>query len=101
MVKLCPVSMIKAHIQNHCYNHPFLVTHLFQLKGKPYLEVVDYYSKYNAIIILAAVVTSLKAIFLQHGILVTFVSNNGPQFNSEEMRRFAKEYAFQHTTSSP
>ena len=49
----------------------------------------------------AAVVTSLKAIFSRHGIPVTFVSDNGPQFNSEEMRTFAKEYGFQYTMSSP
>ena len=79
---------------------------LFQLKGKSYLVVVDYYSKYVEIRTLSsttstAVVASLKAIFSRHGIPVTFVSDNGPQFNSEEMRIFAKEYGFQHTTSSP
>ena len=46
-------------------------------------------------------VTSLKVIFSRYGIPVTFVSDNGPQFNSEEMRTFTKEYGFQHTTSSP
>ena len=44
---------------------------------------------------------ALKAIFSRHGIPATFVSDNGPQFISEEMRAFAKEYGFQHVTSSP
>lgn len=44
---------------------------------------------------------ALKAIFSYHEILVTFVSNNELQFISEEMRAFANEYGFQHTTSSP
>ena len=29
------------------------------------------------------------------------VTNNGPQFDSQEMKEFAQTYDFQHTTSSP
>ena len=86
-------------------SHPWekVAADLFQLKGKSYLLVVDYYSKYVevqtlSLTTLTSVVASLKAIFSCHGIPTTFVSDNGPQFNSEEMRTFSK---VQHITSSP
>ena len=114
MVKSCPVCMknktphTEPLLQPALPSHPWekVAADLFQLKGKPYLVVVDYYSKYVEVQSLslttsAAVVTSLKAIFSRHGIPATFVSDNGPQFSSEEMRTFAKEYGFKHTTSSP
>ena len=49
----------------------------------------------------ASVVNALKAIFARHGIPATFVSDNGPQFDSQEMKRFAECYGFNHVTSSP
>ena len=114
LVKSCPVCMKKTTPHTEPLLQPALPSHpwekvaadLFQLKGKSYLVVVDYYSKYVEVQTLSsttstAVVASLKANFSRHGISVTFVSDNGPQFNSEEMRIFAKEYGFQHTTSSP
>ena len=48
-----------------------------------------------------SVVASLKAIFARHGIPAVFVSDNGPQFSSKEMKDFATTYGFQHVTSSP
>jgi len=47
------------------------------------------------------VVTSkLEQHFARHGIPNKVVSNNGPQFNSDEFRRFAHEREFDHVTSS-
>ena len=56
MVKSCPVCMKNKtpHTEPLLYIRPALPSHpwekvaanLFQLKGKPYLVVVDYYSKY-------------------------------------------------------
>ena len=113
-IKSCPVCMKNETSHTEPLLQPALPSHpwekvaadLFQLKGKSYLLAVDYYSKYVEVQTLSSttstsVVASLKAIFSRHGIPTTFVSNNGPQFNSEEMRTFSKEYGFQHITSSP
>ena len=48
-----------------------------------------------------AVISKLKQYFGRHGIPNTVVSDNGPQFDSDEFRRFAREWEFDHATSSP
>ena len=47
------------------------------------------------------VVEALKAIIARHGIPETVISDNGPQYASEEFAKFAVEYIFNHITSSP
>ncbi|KAK3738629.1 hypothetical protein RRG08_006727 [Elysia crispata] len=79
---------------------------LFELKGKTFLLVVDYHSRWPEIRILdhltsSAVITRLKSIFATHGIPDIVISDNGPQFASTEFQKFTKEYGFTHTTSSP
>ena len=49
----------------------------------------------------ASVVTALKAIFSRHGIPSVFMSDNGPQYTSREMKYFANSYGFTHISSSP
>ena len=43
----------------------------------------------------------MTSIFSRHGIPRTVVSDNGPQYNSAEMKDFASSYRFKHVTSSP
>ena len=43
----------------------------------------------------------MKAIFSRHGISSTLVSDNGPQYVSQEMKKFAADYGFCHITSNP
>ena len=47
------------------------------------------------------VITHMKSMFARHGIPELVLSDNGPQYASEEFRRFAAEYGFTHVTSSP
>jgi hypothetical protein len=47
------------------------------------------------------VVTLTKQIFSEQGIPVKVISDNGPQYASEEYRRFAQDWNFDHVTSSP
>ena len=79
---------------------------LFQCKGANYIVVMDYFSRYPEVIKLrtttsTAIVEALKSIFSRHGIPETVVSDNGPQYTSEEFADFARSYDFCHVTSSP
>ena len=40
-------------------------------------------------------------VFSRHGIPEVVVSENGPQFSSEAYAEFAKQFQFEHVTSSP
>ena len=48
----------------------------------------------------SSVITHLKSIFVRFGIPVEMVSDNGPQFSSQEMN-FSENYGFRHITTSP
>lgn len=79
---------------------------LFVCAGRDYIVVTDYYSLYPEVSRLhtttaEAVITSMKAIFARHGVPSEVFTDNGPQFSSESFRRFAEEWNFIHTTSSP
>ena len=75
------------------------------LDEKEYLCTVDYYSSYFEIDHLErktarAITTRLKRHFSNHGIPNLFQSDNGPPFDSQEFRDFAKAYEFETVTSS-
>jgi transposase InsO family protein len=81
-------------------------TDLFQLKNKDYLIVVDYTSKYFEVsaipnTLASTVVQHTKSIFARFGIPKIVVSDNGAQYSSHQYKTFAKEWGFQHDTSSP
>ena len=76
-------------------------------EGKNYVLLGDYYSKFVEFTELKENTTSktviefMKEQFARHGIPEQLISDNGPQYDSEDFRRFAKDYGFQHLTSSP
>ena len=79
---------------------------LFSLEDSAFLVTVDYYSGFWEIDQLqglgaTSVIRCLKRHFARYGIPVKCVTDNGPQFSSEEFRRFSTEWGFTHTTSSP
>lgn len=80
---------------------------LFELYGKMYLVIVDYFSKFVELKKLHKNTTSeniilhLKETFSMLGIPDEIISDNGPQFSSNLFRDFAKSWGFQHSTSSP
>ena len=99
---------VEPMLQSALPSHPWekVGADLFQLKDSTYLVVVDYYSRYMEIQKLtsttsAGVISALKGIFSRHGIPVEFMSDNGPQFASQEMKEFAERYCFTLITSSP
>ena len=79
---------------------------LFKLQSTHYLLISDYYSRFPIIRRLSGLSSQsvrgqLKYIFSEYGILMTVMSDNGPQFASEEFKTFTKQYRFNHITSSP
>ena len=114
MIQQCPECLKEATVSRE----PLISTQLparpwkrvasdlFQLDGKNYLLVVDYYSRYPEIIQLTSttstsIIQALKVIFASHGIPEEFISDNGPQYISQEFTNFSKEYEMIHKTSSP
>ena len=83
-----------------------VATDLFQIGNTSYLILVDYFSRYPEVISLstttsASIIRAMKTTFARHGIPETVVSDNGPQYTSQEFKGFTKEYNFSHITSSP
>ena len=83
-----------------------VATDLFEWKKTSYILVVDYCSRYTEIASLRTtnsngVIQKLKTVFARHGIPECLVSDNGPQFTSQQFQKFSEEYGFEHTTSSP
>ena len=96
--------MISSPLSNHPWEK--VASDLFELNGKTYLLVADYFSRYLEVQTLttttsASVIRALKAIFSRHGIPAVLMSDNGPQYSSQEMKDFANLYNFKHVTSSP
>ena len=79
---------------------------LFTWNKKDYLVTVDYYSDYWEVDELAdttsqTVIECTKKHWARYGIPDVVVTDNGPQFRSQEYENFAKEWKFGHSTSSP
>ena len=83
-----------------------VATDLFEFQKKTYLLVVDYYSRFIEIAKLSdttsgTVVNHMKSLFSRFGIPQCVVSDNGPQYSSQEFANFSQSYGFRHITSSP
>jgi transposase InsO family protein len=68
--------------------------------------VTDYFSKYIEVERLtnkasSTVLNKIKKIFSRHGIPKELCTDNGPEYTASCFKRFAKEWDFKHTTSSP
>ena len=74
-------------------------------KGK-YLVLMDYFSKWIELIHMpdttaARMIGKMKLVFASHGVPEEIVSDNGPPFDSNALKQFAKEYGIMLTTVSP
>lgn len=79
---------------------------LLEFQKCHYLLLVDYYSRWIEVRKLCSLLSrdtieAMKSIFSVHGICEMVISDNGPQFASEEFLKFTEEYGFTHVTSSP
>jgi transposase InsO family protein len=80
-----------------------VATDLFVWNITNYVLVVDYYSNYFEIAQLAntkssTVIQHIKSMFARYGIPEVLISDNGPQYSSEEFRQFATTWGFIHKT---
>ena len=80
-------------------------TDLFEFQGRNYLITTDYSNFFEVDRLYnrtsKEVICRLKAHRARHSIPDKLVSDNRPQFTSEEFKQFANAYEFQHGTSSP
>ena len=79
---------------------------LFELHGKQYLILVDYYSAFVEVDLLHSttsnqVITHCKSQFSRHGIPDILITDNGPQFSSHNFKQFTLSYQIDHRTTSP
>ncbi len=72
-----------------------------------WLIVVDAYSKWLEVIPMKnntttkATVDTLRLLFAAHGLPIQLVSDNGPQYTSEEFRTFCTRSGIKHTLTAP
>ena len=81
-------------------------TDLFQFQNKDYRVTVDYFSNFFGIVYLSTtasntVIKKLKGQIAAYGIPDEVVSDNGPQYESDEFQAFAKSFGFKQTRTSP
>lgn len=76
---------------------------MFLGNGQNYLIIVDYYSGFWEVdsTVSFHVIRKMKMQFARYGIPDEVMSANGPQFASEDYKRFSKMCKFQLITSSP
>ena len=79
---------------------------LFEFRGQNYLVTTDRYSNFFEVDQLTrttskAVINKLKPHMARYGLPERVTTDNGPQFDCDEFTKFSKNFAFQHTTSSP
>jgi hypothetical protein len=80
---------------------------LFDYEGEKFMVTIDHYSGYieldelKPVATAPVVISKLKRIMATHGIPDEFHSDNGPPYDANEFKKFAKEYGFTHITSSP
>ena len=79
---------------------------LFTLNDRNYLIMVDYFSGFWEVDPLEntkakAVIRKMKTQFARYGIPDVCMSDNGPQFTSDEFKNFSRTWKFKSITSSP
>ena len=79
---------------------------LFTLDNRNYGLLVDYYSRYFEIMqlrntLVSAVIEAIQSLLARHGVCDEMVTNNGPQYISNDFQKFSSSWGFKHTLTSP
>ena len=77
-----------------------VVSNLFELNGKQYLVVADYFSRWIEV---APLRSTTAASLINHikSLPKVFIADNGPLYKSSEFARFMNQFSITHVTSSP
>ena len=93
---------------HHLPDRPWsrVATDQFKLFGKEFIVLVDFFSDFIEVKHLqentsSVVIEFLKEQFSRYGIPDTLITDNGPQFTSDEFRHFLRDWEFLHVSSSP
>lgn len=83
-----------------------VATDLFNFRGRDYVLVIDFYSRWIEVMELRdqtteSVIKRLQNIFARWGFPVELVSDNGPCYGSEEFKEWLQRKGTRHITSSP
>jgi len=88
--------------------HPWQVvaSDMFVLQNKTFAVLVDTYSDFIEVCPLkdqtsTTLITGMKQSFATHGVPALLISDNGPNYASQEFKQFAHDWCFNHVTSSP
>ena len=111
MLNLCQIWKTSHHKTNviSSDSHKALAIcfqDIFQLGQKQFLITIDHYNDFYELdelsnTLSAAVVNHTKAYFASHGIPAHCLTDNGPQFISNEYKLFVNKFGFEHVTTSP
>lgn len=83
-----------------------LAADIFEFRGKNYLLVVDYYSKFVEVVSLpnlnsSSVINVFKDLYSRFGIPRKLVTDGAGSFCSQLFKSFSETWGFAHVTSSP
>ena len=100
----CKETLISHEIPDSPWQK--IATDLFTFKNKEYLVTVCYRYNFWEVDRLyntksSTVIKKLKAHLARYGIPKQLVTDNGPQFVSDEFRKFTESWGIEHTTTSP
>lgn len=80
---------------------------VFELHGKQYLLIVDYYSKYievkdlNGYATSGKIINTMKEVFATFGVPAIVVTDGASPYTSSFFQEFAKSWSFKHVVTSP
>ncbi|KAL1260046.1 hypothetical protein QQF64_007873 [Cirrhinus molitorella] len=102
-----PENKKEPHISHPVPEGPCqkIAADIFDFQGRSFLLIVDYFSKYPEVLQLSdktsgSLIAHFKTVFARHGVPEVLIADHVP-FASAEMARFAHDWGFKITHSSP
>ena len=105
-VCLCVCVSVCVHDNSKNNGSIHLKLDLCEYKKKQYLIVIDYYSRWMEIKQLTsttsrAVIEKTKTMFISFGVPDIIISDNGPQYSSQEFKKFCSDWNICHRPVNP